>query len=256
MANETVKAGYTVHMNQRDVTPWTTSVEPGVKAGTLYGDATVTFAAWSALEPDAKWNIYGTYDPANPRAVLLLREGITPEDRERMLRLAAGAIPSLTVRIFDPVWLAQRRGPDDTIVMLPGSAGDDTADALIANYGEAVGRTVLWRRVNTMHQAVTRLARAAKINVRVLLPDYELAPYVVNPRHSYWKAILELVRPWAPDPVIFRNNDNTLVIADSISQQFSVGRRIKLPANTIAKIEGKPVTRARVRRLILRIPKT
>lgn len=242
-----------VYNDQRDVTPWVQELTVEQPERELYLQWTIQLAAWSEITPGATWDVYGTYSPStDPRAVSIGRAGVLPPDRELRLVVARQTVPSLTLVCYDRVWLAQRRGPSQTLVLIPGSDRGRVREALEAHDG-AVGSYRVLTNVSTMHRAVTRLLAMAGLRVRLAVPDYDLQPTVVDPSQSYLAAALDLLTPYRPDYWVDRWS-NTLVFADPIAPAYNLRRRLSLPAERIESISGAPVEYLRARRVILRVP--
>lgn len=257
---------FRVFMNRRDVTQWVSSIDIEHPRRTLYRQWTFNFNAWSNLEAGARWDIFATYDSSDPRAEVMSRQGILPPDRERRrLVISAASVPTLTVRGYDLAWIMQRRQPAETIILVPSStyqieerAGapvliENSVAGAIDRYTGPVGRYRVWSYTKTLHQAVTKLARAAGVNVRLLLPNHDIQPVVIPPTSSYWKAISDLVAPWKPR-YYYRDSTNTLVIVDPVTRHYRVGRTLELPSEAIQRLTGHPVEFKRARRLLVRVP--
>lgn len=243
-----------VYMNQRDVTPWATSIDIEQPPACLYRQWSVTFAGWSAVESGASWDIFGSYDPeTTPRAECLIRAGVVPEDRERTVGLGSGEMVTTTVSGYDRVWLMQRRAPRDTLVLVPGRRGAGAgAAAAIEAFGQPVGRYRTVTGVDTLHHAVRELARRAGVNVHLATLNYPWQATVVDPAQSYWEAILELLRPLGAE-VWYRRSGNLLVIVDPLAPRYGLGTTINLPPQLVKSVNGWPVRQRRVRRLLTRI---
>lgn len=258
---------FSVYMNRRDVTPWVKEVLVSHERRTLYRQWTFNFHAWSNLEPAARWDLFATYDSSEPKAEILSRGGVLPPDRERRrLIVDAASVPALTVRGYDLAWMMQRRQPAETIVLVPSSTYQteerNGAEVLVENsvagalerYGGTVGRYRVWSYTKTLHQAVTKLARAAGVRVRLLIPNHDIQPLVIPPTSSYWKAIKDLCEPWKPR-YYYRDSSNTLVIVDPVTRHYRLGRTLELARETISSMRGAPVEFPRTRRLLVRVPK-
>jgi hypothetical protein len=243
--------GLTVHMNGRDVTPWLVEASIEQPRRTLYRQAELVFHGWTALEDGAAWRVFATYDTTEPYAETLLDAGVAPPDRVRRLRVASGEQPRLAVTVYDHVWLAQRRGPSETLVLVPDTGGESVATA-IAKHAGPVGAYKVHGGVRTLHDAVRLLARLAGFRVRVLLPDAPLAPLVLDPSASYWTTLVELLTPWRPRTHYDRHN-NTLVFSDPLGAGYNTGRTLLLPAAGVHSVTGWPVKLARTRRVIVRL---
>lgn len=242
----------TVHMNGRNVTPWLLEASVEQARRTLYRSAELLFAGWSAINETATWNVYASHDPANPYAETLLAGGVTPPDRVRRLRVAHGEPPRVAVTVYDRVWLGQRRGPSETLVLVPDRGGASAAAAL-AEHSGPVGAYKVVTRVRTLHDAVRRLAALAGFRVRLQLPNPPLRAVVVDPTASYWETIVELLTPWAPRTRYDRHN-NTLVFSDPLGTAYGTGRRLTLPADAVHSVTGWPVRLRRARRVLVRVP--
>jgi len=255
MSSALAKFGATVYMNRRDVTPWVQSLKIEQPRRCLYRYFEATFAGWSAVEEGARWDVFATYDPGTTdRAELVIRNGFVPYDRERSMAVARGTQPTLTVRGYDLTWRALRLRPASTIVMLPGSADVASVEAALREHSGPVGRYITWAHMDSMHAAVTALCNRAGLNVSTQVPNHALAPYVVDPAKSYWDAALELVAPFAPNPVIYRRSDNTIVIADPASAPYQLGRTMELPEQLIKAARGLPIKHRRTKRVLVRVP--
>lgn len=241
-------------MNTRDVTPFATSIVVRQSPKTLYQEFEVRFAGWSEIETGATWDIFGTYDPSNPRAECLIRNGVVPPDRERYVELELGGVPTLEVRGYSRIWLGLRRAPLDTIVVLPGDGVGHSVKAALEQHGGAVGRYRVWSYVETMHEAVERLAAEAGFRVDIRLPNYDIGPHVFDPESSYWASILELVEPFAPD-VWYRESTNTIAIVDPVASRYLVGNTLQVSPDVIGGVRSFPVRRRRVRRVIVTVPR-
>ena len=262
-----MELSFRVYMNQRDVTPWITSIEIEHPRRTLYRQWTFNFAAWSNLESGARWDLFATYDDAEPRAEIMSRGGILPPDRERRrLIVAAASVPRLQVRGYDFAWMAQRRQPAETIILVPSSAYkveerdgrpiliENSVAGAINRYQGPIGKYRVWTHTRTLHQAIQKLGRAAGVNTRILIPNHDLIPTVIEPTKSFWQAIVDLVAPWAPR-IYYRDSTNTLVFVDPLARHYGIDRTLELPSESIAEMVGAPVEFKRIRRILARIPK-
>ena len=207
---------YTIYMDKSDVTKWVRSVEVA-QMDSVNRKFILKFNAWSSFSPANRWDIFGSYDAANPQNEILIRNGVIPDDRPRTVSVAGGAtpqMPTITAEGYEAVWLAKRRGPRDTIVMVPARSNitEDVRKA-IEQSREEVGTYRVWTGCATLHQAVKKLARAAGLNVSVKIPDYPMVPHVVPKSSSFWREITNLTNPYAPHKYYVRST-NTLVIAD------------------------------------------
>lgn len=255
-------------MNQRDVTDWISAVDVRQPRGAIYRQFDVTFAGWNAIEgyeAGARWDIFATHDETEPRGEILIRAGAVPPDRDRTVIVARGAIPSVTVRGYDNVWMMQRRRPTDTIVAIPGTGltfdqvdgqevtRQSSVEEALDRYDGPVGRIRVWQYVRTIGDACRRLGNEAGVRVDFRIPDHDLKSVVIPATSSYWQAIRDLVKPWAPD-YYFRRSLNTLTILDPESPRYVIGRRFNLSADNVPRITVRPITTNRIRRVIVRFP--
>lgn len=262
-----VEFAFRAYMNNRDVSDWIDSVEIEHPRRCLYRQWTFNFAAWSSIENNARWDLFGSYDPTgDPRAEILSRAGTLPPDRDRVrLVVAAGKIPSLRVRGYDFVWTAQRKTPRETIVVVPSSAyivenidgrpilRENSVAGALDRYEGPVGKYRVWTHVRTIGEAVRRLGNAAGVNVSYRQIDKPMIPYVIPPTDSFWSAMLDLAAPWKPE-IYYRDSTNTLVFADRLHTHYSIGGTITIPADAVVSMTGTPVLRKRTRRILIRIP--
>lgn len=246
----------TVYMNSRDVTHWVTALDLYQPRATIYRQFDITFGGWSSLEyfeAGARWDIFASHDTTDPRAESIIRAGIIPPDRERAMLVRHGQIPTVTLRGYDSVWLAQRRRPTDTVVIVPGAGfGDGSVEAALEKYDGPIGRLAVWNYTSNVRRALDRLAAEAGLRVDYRLPDFDLLPFVIPPTRSYWEAILDLVRPWQPE-IYYRRAYNRLLILDPEAPRYGVGRTLKIGEENLARVDAVPVTRNRIRRMILRL---
>lgn len=265
----TSEFAFRVFMNHRDVTDWITSVELEHPRKTLYRRWTFRFAAWSAIESGAKWDLFASYQPTtNPQAEILTREGVAPPDREKdRLVVATGQLPRLEVRGYDFVWTAQRKRPRETIVLVPSSAyvveetedgrrvlRENSVTGALERYDGPVGKYRVWTNVRSVHIAIKRLANAAGMRVKCLFPDTPMIPLVLPPESSFWESIRELSGPWVPN-YYYRDAENTLVIEDGISTRYPVSGSLTVPKDAVSRMTAAPVYLNRTRRVILKVPK-
>lgn len=246
----------TVYMNSRDVTPWVTELSITQPKRTIYRHFDITMAGWHFLEQyedGASWDVYASHDDTDPTAEAVIRNGVIPPDRARALLIAAATVPTISLRGYDNVWLAQRRRPTDTLVVVPGAGfGDGGVEAALEKYTGPVGRYAVWNYAATISQAVGRLAAEAGLRVDYRLPDADLLPFVIPPDRSYWEALVELVRPWQPE-IYYRRNYNTLLILDPEAPRYGIGRTLNVGKENLVRVIGLPVYRNRTRRVILKL---
>lgn len=246
----------TVYMNERDITHWVAGLDIFQPRSTIYRQFDVTLAGWHFLEyyqTGARWDIYASHDADDPRAESLIRAGVVPPDRERAMLVQSQAVPTVTLRGYDNIWIAQRRRPSDTLVVVPGAGfGDGSVEAALERYDGPVGRYTVWNYTATIRRAVERLGNEAGVRIDYRLPDLDLLPFVVPPTRSYWEAIVELVRFWQPE-IYYRRAYNRLLLLDPEAPRYGVGRTLKIGPENLARVDALPVVRNRIRRVILRL---
>lgn len=242
----------TVYMDQRDVTPWIRAVSIN-QQDAVSRHFTLDFNTWQEFDESNRWDIFGTYDPTEPRQELLIRSGVIPNDRKRAVNVTKGKVPNVRAEGFEQIWLAKRRGPTKTIIMVPAwSRVNDEVQKAIEEYDGEVAMYRVWNGTYSMHRAVYKLARAARINVTITTPDYPLKPYVVPKENSYWQEIMRLTDPYAPHRYYVRSL-NRLVIADTQDKIMGAGNKIVLSGDIIDKMNATPVITKRVRRVIVKV---
>ena len=250
MSASRVPVNITVKMGGRDVTEYVESVQVIQPANALCREFQLTFRAWTNIQPAERWDIWASYDEGAADAELLIRQGVVPPDRQLEVVVEEGAAPLLTVKGYDSVWLAQRRTPLQTIV-LAGSAAD--AAQAIERYTGPIGRYRLHILPGmSMSQVVGYLAQQAGFLVECRIPNRTVAPFVVPPESSYWRAISDLVAPWAPY-IYYKAETNTVVISDPISAQSGVGPKMNIPAELIQKIHGMPSYTKKIQRVLITV---
>jgi hypothetical protein len=139
------------------------------------------------------------------------------------------------------------------VVVVPGAGfGDGSVEAALEKYTGPVGRYAVWNWTATVRRAVERLAAEAGLRVDYRLPDVDLQAFVIPPTRSYWDAMLELVRPWQPE-IYYRRAYNTLLFLDPEAPRYGLGRTLKIGPENLARLDGVPVVRNRIRRVLLRL---
>ena len=248
--------GITVYMDQRDVTGWITNIEIE-QVDSIHRKFRLTFAGWHSFDESNRWDIFESYDhESNPRAESVIRKGIIPADRQRIVRVRKGEVPTITAEGYEYIWLAKRRAPAETIIMVPSTRNIDRDVGLaIANYkGQTeIGTYRVWAGVRSLHVAIKRLMQAARIRVQVRIPNYAMMPYVLDPTLSYWKAVERLTDPFAPVRYFIRSS-NTLMIADPTATLMGAGSILNLPADgdAVNILDVQPQRLRRIRRVLMR----
>ena len=244
--------GLTVYMDKRDVTPWITSVEID-QVDSIHRKFKLVFAGWHSFDESNRWDIFESYDPANPRAEVTIRNVVIPVDRQRLVRVAAGAVPTITAEGYEYIWLAKRRAPSETIIMIPSTRNieQDVGLAIANHKGGEIGTYRVWPGVRSLHVAIKRLMSAARIRVQIRIPDYEMTAYVIDPKLSYWKAVERLTNPFAPVRYYIRST-NRIVIADPTQTFMGAGTVLNLPEEGTKILDVQPQRLRRIRRVLMR----
>lgn len=249
--------GLTIYMDKRDVTSWITECQIE-QIDSINRKFKLVFAGWHSFDDSNRWDIFETYDPTNPRAECTIRNGIIPEDRTRVVRVKSEAVPTITAMGYEYIFMAKRRAPQETIVLVPSTRNVEQDIGLaIANYqrkfgqAAAIGTYRVWPGVRTMHHAVRRLMQAARIRVQIRVPNYDLTPYVIDPTLSYWDAVRRLTDPFAPVRYYIRST-NTIVIADPTQTFMGSGTVLNIPESAVNMIDVMPQRLRRIRRVLMR----
>lgn len=243
----------TVLVDGGDVTQWVKYVKID-QSSTVDRKFEVAFIGWQEFNENSRFDIYGSYDPANPFQEIIIRNGTIPPDRYRTVDLSTAKVPLVVAVGYDYVWMAKRRAPRKTIILVPHRRNnEDNVKKAIENHGKPIGRYQVWPGMNRLSTAVRRLAWAGGLNVRVTIPDYDIQPKVIDPSLSYWHAIKDLAKPFAPHIYYVRQN-NTLVLADRMTEVMNTSNSLTLSADSVKAITAVPSVNSRIRRVILRIP--
>ena len=242
----------TVYMDQYDVSPWIRAVTVN-QVDAVSRHFKLEFNTWQEFDETSRWDIFGTYDPTEPRQELLVRSGVIPNDRKRAVNVTKGKVPNIVAEGFEQIWLAKRKGPTKTIIMVPkwSRVNDEVQKAIEEYDGEVAGYRV-WNGTYSMHRAVYKLARAAGIRVTITIPDYPLKPYVVPKENSYWQEIMRLTDPYAPHRYYVRSL-NRLVIADTQDKIMGAGNKLVIPGDIVDNLAATPVFTKRIRRVIVKV---
>jgi hypothetical protein len=256
MTSQAVDFSMTVYMNQRDITPWCRRIKVSQPEGYVEKEFEITTNAWHMFQENARYDIYASYDPANPRQECMIRQGWILPDKRRSVRVSRGEMPTITIRGKGWSSISFRRAPRETIVCIPvyGTAGYNMnyARRVLLNYDGPVGRIRIFPGCARVDQAVHRLGMNAWIGISWNLPFYPLQPVVIPAGKTYWDAILDLIEPYAPE-IYFSHWSNHIVIADSLSRWY--GRwPMNVDGGIIRHIDAVPTNHIRVRRVLVRIP--
>ena len=243
--------GATVYMDKRDVSGWITSVEIE-QMDSIHRRFRIVFAGWHSFDESNRWDIFESYDQAgNPRAEVTIRNGVIPADRQRVVAVQPGEVPTITAEGYEYIWLAKRRAPAETVILVPSTRNiEQDVGLAIANYrGGEIGTYRVWPGVRDLHTAIRRLMKAARVRVQVRIPNYAMQPYVIDPKLSYWKAVEGLTDPFAPVRYYIRST-NTMMIADPTASLMGSGSVLNLPEVTLLDIQ--PQRLRRIRRVLMR----
>lgn len=243
----------TVYMDRRDITPWVQHCSVEIN-NSSHRSFSLNLKAWHSYDWTNRWDIYASFDGTNPRAELLISQGVVPPDRQRIVHIGKGQVPYLVVQGYDWVWLTKRKAPPETIILVPGNNNVEADVQLaIANHGKPIGEYRVWRGIDTLHTACRRLATAAGIRVAMNMPNYDFAAWVVPPELSYWKAIEKLTNPYAPVRYFNRWN-STLVVQDQAMPIMGAGNRLVLGEEVFKVMDVQPTGWTTPRRVMLRVP--
>lgn len=243
----------TVLMDGRDVTKWVKSVTID-QENSVDRKFSIAFMGWQEFDENSRFDIYGSYNPAQPFQEIMIRNGTIPPDRYRTVDLGRDKTPLVIAEGYDYVWMSKRKAPRKTIILVPGRKNnEDNIKKAIENFGGPIGRYQVWTGMDRLSTALRKLANAGGIKMKSTIPDYNLAPYVIDPSWSYWMAITELSKIYAPHVYYVRQN-NTMVLADRMSEVLHSSNQLILSADVVNAITAKPSINSRVRRVIIRIP--
>ena len=238
-------------MDKRDVTRWVQKCDIE-QMDSINRKFTLTFSGWHTFDEKNRWDIFESYDNTNPRSEITIRNGVIPEDRTRVVRVNKGEVPQIIAEGYEYIWLAKRRAPRETIILVPSRKNiEQDVGIALKNHNGTVGAFRVWGGVDSMHGAVRKLMAAARIRVQIRIPDYEMTPYVIDPSLSYWGAVEKLTDPYAPVRYYVRST-NTMMIADPTSTFMGSGSVLNIPGDSIESMDVQPQKLRRVRRVLLR----
>lgn len=159
-----------------------------------------------------------------------------------------GTVPTLVCTGFDWAWRMQRIAPRSTLVLAPSRQMARQA-AELSEF--AVGRWE-WVAVHTAREACQTLGTRAGLTVDYCLPDYTLAPTVLDPRATLWDSLYGLVECFKPE-VFWRRERRALILADPLANVLSGIGSLSLPASAVVSAEVKPTQRITMRRLLMTV---
>jgi len=247
----------TVYMDQRDITPWCRSVTWSQPDQFLEQRWSVTTHAWHLFSTQARYDIYASYDPANPRDTCVIRQGYVLSDQRMRVVVDRAEQPLITINGGSWSSSSFRRSSNETLVLLPCADGDikwDLARRVLKNYDGPVGGYI--RPMSNcwdLKRDVITLGQRACFSVIYHGPNIPMQPVIVPPNLSYWEAILQLIEPYALE-VYWEAFFNTLYFIDPLSRPY--GRpAMNIPGSLIQSIDAVPIHRNRPRRVIVKVPR-
>lgn len=252
---EPVNLTVTVYMDKRDITKWCRSVKWSQPDRFLERTFEITTHAWHLFDPQARYDIYASYDPTKPRDTCVIRQGYVVTDQRQRVRLRRSAQPLTTINGRSWSSRSFRMTPKATIVSVPAPVGQsdiNVAQRILANYNGPIGNYVVWGSNYTLRQLVLRLARTAQFDASWQAPRIPIQPVIIPATMTYWEAILSLIDPYALE-VQYSEWFNWITFIDPLSRPFG-GQQMRLPGDLFEEIEAAPVNRKRPRRVIVRVP--
>jgi len=252
---EHVELTVTVYMDQRDITPWCRTITWEQPDQFLEQNWSVTTQAWHLFDPNARYDIYASYDSANPRDTCVIRQGYVLQDQRMSVDIARDKMPFITVQGKSFMSRSFRMTPKETLVLVPAAIGPSTtamAKRVLDKYDEPVGRVRMLGNMWDLKRVIIKLGKRAGFSVIYHGPNIPMQPVVVPPGLTYWEAILQLIDPYALE-VTYSEWFNTLYFIDPLSRPF--GRRpMTIPATSISNINAIPKFKAHPRRIIVKVP--
>jgi len=250
MSSELVPFQLLIHMGDRDITPYVERAHIFHQRDTLFREFTLEFRAWHNFQIDEHFDIWGSYDSAEPKAELLIRNGIIPPDRQPEFTLQAGEAPKYVVKGYDYVWLMQRRCPRQTLVYADTRGG---ARRAVEEYNGPIGAYRVITGRSSLRRVLYHLGGLGGVNVEVQLPRRALNPVVIPPTRSYWRAMLEIARPWAPY-IYYAHSTNTLFFVDAHTANTGITSSVvELTDEMVLSAQGLKSRRKTVNRVVLEI---
>jgi hypothetical protein len=243
----------TVYMGGRDVGAFLQRVAVSNATATYYRSFTVTFRGWHSIDLTASWDIFATHTASIPRSETQIRNGISNPDQLPKFTFA-GDVPTTEVQGFDWAWRAQKVRTGDnaainTLVIAPDSTSARravfTSNTVVGNWS--------WIRATTLHEAITQLGLLAGMQIELRIPDVAIAAQVLPPGQTIWDSILNLARPFAPEPY-FRRCEDRMLLADRAAAAQGIGSSLGLSEDLVKSIDGVPATAQMLRRLLIGVP--
>jgi len=242
-----------VFMDQRNVTSWVRSVE-WKQNDSMTRSFTIEFTAWHLFDENSRWDVFASYDSADPMAENVIRRGIIDPAQKQMVTLSRTTAPKVIASGHEWVWLAQRKRPRQTIIFVP-SRGNVDADVkqAIANFKEPIGEFKVWYGMDSYQQIATKLLQATGVNASVHLPWHPTSAFVMDPKKSYYAQAIELAEPYGVFPYYVRST-NTLVLSDQRDYIMGAGSTLEIPDTIVDAIQARPKFKSRPTRVIVRFP--
>jgi hypothetical protein len=242
-------------MDQRDITPWCRSVKWAQPTGFLEQNWSVTTHAWHLFDVNARYDIYASYDPADPRDTCVIRQGYILPDQRLRVNISRRDQPLITIEGKSYSSHSFRVTPRETLVLVPapaGTSGMAMAERVLAKYDGPIGRVRVLSNAWDLRRDVIMLGHRACFSVIFHGPNIPMQPVIVPAQLTYWQAILQLIEPYALE-VSYSEWFNTLYFIDPVSRPY--GRdRISIPGSLLTSLTAAPKFRAHPRRVIVRVP--
>ena len=243
----------TVYMDRRDVSSWVKSVEIRME-DSMTRRFTIEFAAWHSFNENARWDIFESTDPTNPRQECTIRNGLIDPSQRKSVEVGRGKVPRIIARGYEWAWLAQRKRPTETIVFVPsGSDVDSNVRAAIEDYGKPVGEFRVWRAMDSNHDVIIKLMQSAGIRASVRIPWHTISAFVMPPTKSYYRQALDLAEPYGAAPMYVRAT-NTMIFADQRDMIMGGSNTMTIPDDLVDSFTARPKYRSRATRIIVRFP--
>lgn len=245
----------TVYMDQSDITPWCRSVTWSQPDQFLEQTWAVTTNAWHLFDPNARYDIYASYDPTSPRDTCVIRQGYVVQEQRLRVDISRTTQPLITVQGKSYSSRSFRMTPNETLVLVPAPIGTSSmtmANRVLERYDGPVGRIRVLGNAWDLRRDVLMLAMRAQFYAAYNGPNIPMQPVVVPPDLTYWEAILQLIEPYALE-VYYSEWSNLLVFADPVSRPY--GRdRMWIPGSQIDSVTAIPKFVRHPRRIIVRVP--
>jgi hypothetical protein len=248
----------TVYMDQRDVTSWVNRVQISA-VDSMTRKFTIDFSSWHSFDVSSRWDIFESYDPTNPRQECTIRAGVIDPSRRKMVSVSKGSVPRVTVQGYEWAWLAQRKRPTSTIIVVPTST-DPNADvkAAINNYnksngGDPIGEYSVWHSMNSNHDVIRRLMQSAGMRSTIRIPKISVSPFVIPPKNSYFRQAKTMAEIFSA-VIVYQRSTNTMQFLDPKDISMGASNLIEIPGEIVSNFSAQPKFRSRPTRVIMRFP--